>query len=636
MLATGKTSATRFKALVDDEVNSSTNTSYTWNNPKNYLFQNWFAALMFRVTGSTTYADFAIKRIDAMVASEEALIAAGKAASVSGDSYLDVGPMVGDVALVYDWCYDRMTASQRTRWINYMNQAVYNVWNYNSASWGGKSFPWSGWATSDPSDNYYYSFLRATMLTGLATLGENASASQWLTQFRTTKIGNELIPTFNSDLTGGGSREGTGYGVAMKGLFQLYDWWERSTGERIATLTPHTLASTTWLSHMIMPTLDHLAAVGDQSRDSTVAFFDYHREYLLSLITLFPQERMSSVAKILLDNSSVPQMTSSFEYFADYLYQPPALPTAAVTDLSTTYWGSGTGELLMRSAGGDKTAAFSEFACGPYTQSHAPHDQGAFQIFGGEWLAPTGNIYTNSGIQQGEDFNNLVRITDSSGNLVTQVYNTSCNMAALADNSTYTYALAKVTPVYSGKSLVQKVEREYLFIKPSTFVVFDRVASTSGTKRIWTLNLAKAPATINGDQLTYVGTNTSPSRMDVFRVAPTGLSYTVNTLNLGPYDTALNANARRIDVVDTAGTQSNFLHVIGTNATNAPVVSNVTRSDATGQTGVSFKLSDGRTVVARFNNTTTGGSLTITSSTGSTLVSGNLPTSVTAPPLFIN
>ena len=46
----------------------------------------------------------------------------------------------------------------------------------------------------------------------------------------------------------------------------------------------------------------------------------------IALITLFPQERLSSAAKILLDASSVPRMAHSFEYFADFLYEPPALP----------------------------------------------------------------------------------------------------------------------------------------------------------------------------------------------------------------------------------------------------------------------------------------------------------------------
>ncbi len=618
LLSTKAASATRFKSYVDSEIASP---------GSNWEFQYWWSALMYQVTGTTSYADFAIAKVDAFVASEEAKIAAGQAPEVAGDSYLEVGRLVGDVALVYDWCYSRLTTTQRTRWIAYMNKAVSNVWNPDTANWGGRTMAWSGWSVNNPSNNYYYSFLRATMLVGLATRSENSSAQAWIDKFRTAKISNELVPTFNRDLVGGGSREGTGYGTAMMELFRIYDWWERSTGERIATLTPHTLSSTAWLAHNIVPTLDRLAATGDQARDSSVELFDYHRAYLLGLITLFPQERLSSISKILLDGSSVPKMGSSFQSYVDYLYQPPALPSASIGDLSSTYWGSGTGQLLMRSAWGDKNAAFSTLACGPFTESHAHRDQGSFQLYRGEWLAPTANIYSASGIEQQEELNNLVRV-ELSGKTIRQVDSTGqCNLTALADNSTYTYGVAKITPVYNGHASISKVEREYLFIKPSTFVVFDRVGSASGTRRIWTLNLPGVPV-VSGDRLTYTGA--TANKLDVYRVAPSGLAYTVNRPVME--SSVTNASARRVDVVDTAGTQSNFLHVMGTNSS----VTSATRSDATGQTGVQIVLADGRTVTVRFGNTTSGGTIDVRNAGGGTVITGALPTTVTAPPLFRN
>lgn len=697
LLASSVTSATRFQTIVNDEKAAAGNATYTWKEPKNYLFQSWQSALLYKVKGDASYGTFAVQRIDKFVSDEEALIAAGKVPYVARDSYLDIGQWVGDVALVYDWCYDLLTPTQRTRWVNYMNQAVYNVWNQANARWGGtwNGTAWTGgfasagsaWAVNDPFNNYYYSFLRATMLLGLATNGDDARSTTWINQFRTTKLANQLLPNFNSStLIGGGSLEGTGYGTAMKSLFQLYDWWERSTGERVATLTPHTLSSMAWMLHNITPRADYLAAVGDQARDSTVAMFDYHREYLLSLISLFPQERLSSVSKILLDGSpSENVMQNGFEVFLDYLYQPPTLPSASITDMSPTYWASGPGHLMMRSAWGDATAAFSQFTCGPYVQSHAHHEQGAFQIYRGSWLASSGNTFSSSGIHQNEEFHNLVRITAANGTTVRQVYNSPrCDLNALADNSTYAYAMADVTPVYNGNASVQKVEREYLFIKPSTFVVFDRVKSPAGTSRTWTLNVSDTP-TISGDHLTMVARkatvfcvkdsrgncttdskgrtvlaytrNATGGQMDVYRLAPAGLSYQsiqpyhwnadidppANVFNEDGDRILYGEEPRRIDVTDTAGTQSNFLHVISTSATGASgAISNVTRSDATGQTGAQFTLADGRVVTVRFNNATSaskaanGGTLEIRNAAGAVLVTGALPTTVVVPPVFKN
>ncbi|HPM66425.1 MAG TPA: hypothetical protein PLX45_09245, partial [Piscinibacter sp.] len=126
LLNSGSASATRFKNMVDSQMNGG----------NVYGFEPWYAALMYQVTGQQAYATYAIQQTDAFVASEEALIAANQRATVAGDSYLEVGPMIGSVALVYDWTYSLLTPTQRTRWITYANQAVWNVWNYQQAKWG--------------------------------------------------------------------------------------------------------------------------------------------------------------------------------------------------------------------------------------------------------------------------------------------------------------------------------------------------------------------------------------------------------------------------------------------------------------------------------------------------------------------
>src|SRR5678815_3924238 len=130
-------------------------------------FDAWNGALAYQVTGDQRYAVKAVAQIEAQVTAAEAKIAAGQAPEVAGDSYLQVGEMIGDLAMVYDWCASVVTDAQRARWIAYANQAVSNVWSPNTARWGSKTITWTGWATDDPGNNYFYSFTRATMLLGL-------------------------------------------------------------------------------------------------------------------------------------------------------------------------------------------------------------------------------------------------------------------------------------------------------------------------------------------------------------------------------------------------------------------------------------------------------------------------------------
>jgi hypothetical protein len=615
LLAIQNPAAIRFKQLVDKQIAGG----------NSWAYEHWYSAMMSQVTQDPKYCQHAVAGTDAYVAAEEALINQNKRAVVAGDSYLQVGNRIGNVALVYDWCRGSMTSAQRTRWVNYANQAVWNVWNPREAKWGNTVYAWSGWGTNNPSNNYYYSFMRATMILGLATRGENPQAQAWLDMFRTTRFENQVVPVFLRDLAGGGSLEGTGYGVAMSSIFRLYDWWHKSTGENIANRTPHAVESLPYMMHSIVPTMNKIAPTGDHSRDSGANLFDSHRDYLMQLIRLYPENQMSGIAKSLLAASSVPQMRNGYMFYADYLLEHSDVPAQPLSRLATAYWASGVGQFSMRSSW-TPTATYSNFICGPYKEVHASRDQGSFVIFNGDWLAMDANLVSRSGVQQIEATHNLVRV-EQNGQVVKQLLNTPrCVMQALADNPNFTYGLANVAPVYGTKGPVARMEREFLFIKPSTFVVFDRAQTTgTGVQRVWTLNLPVAP-TVEGDRISMVRGN---SRLDVLRLAPQGVTPRVVSW---PAELPDVQSGFRVDVADAMSDSSVFLNVLGVNGS----VQEAVRSDAAGQTGTAIRLADGRTVTVRFSTQGSGGSIEIRSPSGGVQVSGALPTTVQAPPLLAN
>jgi hypothetical protein len=605
-------SAVRFQEMVDAQMAGR----------DQYGFQPWFAALAFRMTGDALYARFAVAQTDAWVAAEEALITQNRTAQVAGDSYLHVGETIGSLSLVYDWCFELLTPAQRSRWVRYANQSVWNVWHPAQAQWGDKVHAWTGWSVNNPSNNYYYSFLRASMLLGLASHAENDQAATWLNIFRVEKLEAQLFPTFDRDLTGGGSREGTGYGTAMTGLFELLDWWEKSTGERLATRTPHTLASVAHMLHSVTPTLTHLAPTGDHSRDSAAALFDYHREYLLQLMSLFPQERLSGTAQSFLAASSVPRMSQGYNVYIDLLYGDSAVAPLPLSELAITYWGAGTGQLMMRSSW-NKDAVFANFICGPLTESHAHRDQGSFVIHHGEWLATDANTLSHSGIEQAESLHNLVRF-ELAGVPMPQNRGTTCQLKNLADNALYTYAMADVTPLYHHRPGVTQVEREFVFIKPSTFVVLDRTRAGVGTRRIWTLNVPNKPV-VDGDRLHYEGT-TNP--LDVLRLSPTGLK-----TELVPWPGANREvlSGWRIDVADNGANPAPFLHVLST----AGPLKAVRVDAAPEQIATRIPLPDGREALLRFNLNSPGGHLQLKTAAGGALLDAALPAGVQPLELFV-
>jgi hypothetical protein len=563
-------------------------------------FEAWNAAMVGSLTGQSKYCTKAIAVVDAQVTTAEAAIAAGQQPIVANDSYLDIGSLVGDVALVYDWCNSQVTSSQKTRWLKYADQAVYNVWHNTTAKWGTKSFPWTGWATNDPSDNYYYSFLRATMLLGLATLGEDSQAQGWIDQFRTTKLQDEAWPTFTSDLVGGASREGTGYGVAMRRLWELYDWWKMTTGETISTKTKHTRSSMLAFVHQVLPTLDRVVPTGDQSRDSTAMFFDYHRNYLQELAQMFYTDSLAGRVKYLLAHSTVKTMGNAFMAAYDFIYDNGNITASSLSGLNTTYFASGIGEIYSRS-GWDTHATWMNLIAGPYTQSHAHQDQGSLMVYKDGWLAYDAVVDSHSGLRQETTAHGLVRISNGS-TPIAQVANTVSKVYSLHTGNGWMYTAASLLPAYNGNSSITKVQREIVYLQPDVIVVYDRVNSSSATTQTWQL-VSPVKPTLSGSNATFT---TSTHALHVQRLEPTSgvtaSAYSMTSDPSGDY-----ASGYRLDEA-TAGGSRRFLHVL---AVDGAVKS--TSHPASGE--VQLSLADGRNVTITFDTGTIGASLVINGTT---------------------
>jgi hypothetical protein len=566
-----------------------------------YNFPAWSGALLGQLTGEDRYCTKAIAEIEKQVTAAEAKIAARQRPDVAANSYLHVGEMLGDLALVYDWCFDQVSQSQRSRWIAYANQTLSNLWgDPDEATWGGASHPWLGWSVDNPRNNYYYSFLRATMLVGLATKGENPRADEWISEFRDKRIYGQLIPVFEEELVGGGSREGTGYGVSLRGLFELYNFWTATTGENLATKTKHARASLLAFIHQVMPTLDKVAPYGDHARDMKAALFDYHRHYLQTLIALFPDDPLAGRAKQLLADSSVPRMGQPFMQAYDFLYDFEDVAEMPLDGLETSYFARGIGELSMRS-GWDKGATWVGLKAGPYTEDHAHQDQGSLMIYKGGWLAYDGVIDSNNGLPQGTNAHGLVRIT-SGGQPVKQIGRTTSKMEALQKGDGWVYAAADLTPSYNGHAAVQKVHREMVYLQPDAVIVFDRVQTGSGTTQTWQLATPVQPS-ISGNTATI---SNAGHQLKVTRLAPTSGALTAYSLSR---DSEFRAGFR-LDEQQSGG-DVRYLHVLSLDGA-------VTSAQATGDAarpGATVTLSDGRTVTVSFDRDAIGGTLTIDGTT---------------------
>jgi hypothetical protein len=435
---------------------------------------------MYRLTGEKRYGELAVAMVDAQVRDAEAAIAAGRAPPVADDSYLDVGPLLRDLSLAYDWCGELATPAQKSRWKIYADQAVANVWHPYVARWGGHWLPGNGWAIEDPGNNYFYSFLQATMYWALAS--NNATLQAYLTKDRLP-----LLTAYLSRLSGGGSREGTSYGASLRTLFGLYRLWRDATGEDLANANAHLTDTIRYWVHATLPTMDRFAPIGDQPRVSVPELYDYERQLVLEARTLTRDPAAASLASWWLHHISIRRMTHGFNSRHDLLPDGDAgTPPEALV-----YHATGVGQLFARTDWG-KNAMWLDFTAGPYDQSHAHQAQGGFTLFAGDWLAVTENIWSRSGIQQGTETNNVVRF-ERNGKPVPQVTPTTSTLALAGTGPRgEVHATADLTPAYGGNPAVRAWQRRIDF-QDRVLTVSDTFAVAPDTRAVFQLNVPARP-----------------------------------------------------------------------------------------------------------------------------------------------
>jgi hypothetical protein len=487
----------RLKAQVDDavRVTAALPAATTYEqlvsalNSGHYGYSAVDSVVMFRLTGEVQYIDHALRMADLFIASENRKIAAGTQPEIAGDSYLEAGHFLEQVALSYDYGHARLTPAQRAAWETYANQTLYNVWNPDAARWGSVSRPWSGWSINDPGNNYYYSFMKATSLWALAT--QNAS---WITFLQQQKF-TQLVPFF-SQLTGGGSREGTGYGTAMGSLFENYRYWKGSTGEDLAALSRHANDTIDYWIHATVPTLDYYAAIGDQSRMSMPLMFDYQRKLVEEAVALKPDSAAAARGTWWLnrikvtdggDGSVLGRMRYNYNFRYDLLARSPAEQAPS----ALSYDASGAGALFARSDW-SVGASWMSLVAGVYDQSHAHQDQGSFSFYKGEWLAVTSNVHSHSGINQGVEVQNVVRF-ESNGAVIGQ--NNTVLGKTVSDSAGTLQVTANLTPAYSRHAQQVTSWTRSLTYQRSLhkLQVHDLCSVAQGVQPVWQLHVPVRP-----------------------------------------------------------------------------------------------------------------------------------------------
>ena len=167
-------------------------------------------------------------------------------------------------------------------------------------------------------------------------------------------------------------------------------------------------------------------------------------------------------------------------YVDDFLYENRDVAASPMDALNTAYYASGIGEVYARS-GWDTHATWVNMIAGPYTQSHAHQDQGSLMIYKDGWLAYDAVIDSHVGPDPGRRPRTASSASTAAASPIRQVANTESQVLGLHQGANWLYAAADLTPAYNGNSAISKVNREMVYLQPNVVIVYDRVASSSGT-----------------------------------------------------------------------------------------------------------------------------------------------------------
>ncbi|HTH48785.1 MAG TPA: hypothetical protein VMB21_14830 [Candidatus Limnocylindria bacterium] len=508
----------RFRAAANDAVAG---------NPP-YLYSAVSSVVMYQVTGNAVYINDAVARVERFVSEAETAIAAGNNPAIAGDSYLDIGGYIEELAFTYDYAFGRLTQSQRDRWAAFADQSIFNLWHPSEASWGGRSAPWSGWSICDPGNNYHFHFLRATMLWALAT--QNTDLITFLQAEKFPRLVDYYL-----DLPGGGSREGTGYGTALRDLFDDYITWKYSTGEDLSALTPHTRQTIDYWVHATVPTLDRFAPIGDQSRVSIPDLFDYQENLVHGAVALNPGTPEAQRGTWWLNHNSVNGVGYAFNLMGDLL----PLPDAPVAPTDLMYHASGAGVLFARSSWATN-ASWLAFVAGKFDQSHAHEDQGSFTFFKRDWLSVTANIWSHSGLHEETDAHNTLRFERADGSIIPQNQDDTraSSMTPSIANGRVTVA-ADLSNAFTGHaSLVSSWHRNLDYLG-DTLRISDTYTVAAGVRAVFQVQVP-VPPVLQADGSFIAG--------HLHIVPIQGVTATVHAMPAPEF-----SQGYRIDFVSTAG-----------------------------------------------------------------------------------
>ncbi|MDB5212874.1 MAG: family peptidase [Myxococcaceae bacterium] len=530
-------------------------------------------------------------------------------------------------AMVYDWCFDKLTSDQKTtlatRWNGYVARAA-------DLSWGGHDMP---------ENNYFWGYLRNEIEWGIITQQEHPDADKLLAHGLGARWKDSFLPfaqaTSNGDGRGGVPQEGSQYGAYMTDYPVAPFVTASLYGRSVYDETDYFKATVFYLLYATTPGLTTSAVDGNtgyemfpfnddeawQERNSAARFADFMTQAGISWGCL-------PVGKYARQWSAVTGAAPS-PYVAAVDQGGDALDYGK---LPLDYYAPGPRYFYGRNVWGATATAF-HWQMGDYATAgvgHTHKDFGNWQIWrGGRWLSRESTGYSDTYTDFGG--------TGSVDSDATVAHNTVLvNGQGFADPSDmgvdgptvvrrlesqadYAYADVDLTKSYRNSDMnhpdrdnpaVSHVEREFVFLRGlETTVILDRVASNAvggktaeAVTKSFLAHFEKAPVVEDPNHVTYTSDAQALRLTVLVPAAPT-------TRVIDEKSAKGSSNGQfRLEVVTSGAAQSYFLTVLQAKDAGAPALAPTVADDGTNFT---VTLDGTHSVVFAKGPTSSAGSVTI-------------------------
>ena len=520
----------------------------------------------------------------------------------------------GDIiALIFDWCYDHFTPTQRSTLISRWNTYYENI---RVHSWGGPGMYQS---------NYNWGYMRNEILWGLATWGENNQAEANLRYALEDRWQENFVP-HSEDAPGGRGgvfHEGSNYGLSIadysivpaitlnlmgRDMYRETDFFREAMYYIIYSTTP----LPTWQPGLASPTYEvfpfadderfweggYMTRVGYPGFASTIAnHYDgtytegYAREWLAKM------------------NASIPRHIRAVDEGGS---------RRDFSNLPLDYYAPGTQYFYGKTSWTSPSTAWVWQMGRTMDEGHRHNDVGSWQLWrNGRWLSRETTGYSASVVGYnngaGVDTNNAVAhntlLINGRGPVAYEERGPSITRR-LETRDTYAYAAVDLTPVYQSDHYYYanpeavRVEREFLFVKPlDTMIIFDRAQSNSSSvQKTFLAHFLSNPSI---DQTNHVVTgNSGDQTLRMTTLVPSSPTYRVVTEGgaHGQY---------RLEMETSGSAQSYFLNVLQAKGTvDSNLTSSVSETATTYTVTLTHPTRGTATIVFNKGASTNGGTLT--------------------------